>query len=106
MIFFDFDKDNIKPFFAVNLDEGLEKLQKYAEASIVIEGYTDNVGPEEYNQALSERRAKAVYDYFLGKGIGAERMTTIGYGESMPAVSNLTPYGRTINRRVEIIVVQ
>lgn len=105
-IFFDFNKYNIKPFFAVNLDEGLEKLQKYPEARIIIEGHTDNVGSEQYNQKLSERRARAVYDYFLGKGIAAERMTTIGYGESMPSVSNLTPHGRAINRRVEIIVVQ
>ena len=88
------------------LDQGVEKLTANPDAKILIEGHTDAQGSEAYNQALSERRARAVYDYFAGKGIAPERMSAVGYGESVPAVSNLTPERRAVNRRVEITVIQ
>ncbi len=105
-IHFDFDKYEIKPEWALVLDESVKKLTESPDAQIVFEGHTDWTGPEAYNQALSERRAKAVYDYFMGKGIARERMESVGYGETMPEVSNLTREGRAINRRVVIQVVE
>jgi len=67
-------------------------------------GYTDSTGPAKYNQGLSERRAKSVYDYFVSKGIAADRLTTKGYGEERPVASNATREGRAKNRRVELVV--
>jgi OOP family OmpA-OmpF porin len=102
-IFFNFDKSDIKPEEKEFLDENLEVLKKDPNLKIVIEGHTDYVGSEAYNQMLSERRARTVYDYLFTAGIASDRMKTIGYGENMPAISNLTPEGRAINRRVEIV---
>ena len=74
---------------------------------IEVAGHTDNVGSDETNQALSERRAKAVMKYITSKGIDATRITAVGYGEKMPLVSNDDEKdGREINRRVEIKIVK
>jgi len=94
------DKPEEKEF----LDENLDILKKDPDLKIVIEGHADYVGTEAYNQMLSERRAQTVYNYFLTVGIASDRMKTIGYGETMPAISNLTAEGRAINRRIEIKV--
>ena len=69
---------------------------------MVIEGHTDSTGSAAYNHQLSERRAKAVRNYFVSKGIPGSQIETLGYGEEMPRVSNTTPEGRAINRRVDI----
>lgn len=105
-IHFDFDKYEVKPEWVSVLAESVKKLTENPDAQIVIEGHTDWSGPEAYNQVLSERRAKVVYDYFINKGIAGERMESVGYGETMPEVSNLTREGRAINRRVVIQVVE
>lgn len=105
-ILFDFDQYTLDQEWAAFLDDAADALLKQPDVHIVIEGHTDWGGPEAYNQKLSERRAKAVYDYLLGKGIESTRMETIGYGETMPAVSNLTKIGRMLNRRAVINVVQ
>jgi OOP family OmpA-OmpF porin len=84
----------------------VEKLGKQPGSSLVIEGHTDSTGPSDYNQNLSERRAKAVSDFFASKGISSGSMTTVGYGETMPRVSNTTPEGRAVNRRVDIRIVE
>ncbi len=105
-VHFDFDKYDIKPEYQPVLDEGAEILKANPNIRIIIEGHTDSIGTEEYNQKLSERRAKAVYDYFLSKGIDASRMKTVGYGELKPKADNSTAEGRAINRRVEIKVLQ
>jgi OOP family OmpA-OmpF porin len=99
---FGFDKYELSPQDKMNLDQDLQKLSNQPEARIVIKGYTDSTGPEEYNQKLSERRAQAVYDYFTSKGISGERMKTLGYGESDPVADNSTVQGRALNRRAEI----
>lgn len=101
-IHFDLNKYDIKSMWALVLDEAIETLFDRPEVRIIIEGHTDWSGPEQYNQSLSEKRAKAVYDYLRSKGIASDRMKTIGYGETIPEVSNLTPEGRAINRRVVI----
>jgi OOP family OmpA-OmpF porin len=82
------------------------KMSKTAGSTLVIEGHTDSTGPADYNQYLSERRATAVRDFFASKGIPSDSINTVGYGESMPRVSNTTPEGRAINRRVDIRIVE
>ena len=70
----------------------------------VVEGNTDSKGTDEYNQKLSERRAASVKDVLVKSGIEADRLTTVGYGESRPVASNDTEEGRAKNRRVSIVV--
>ncbi len=103
---FDFDKYDIKPEWIPVLDEGVAILKKHPNVNIVIEGHTCSIGTEVYNQKLSEKRAKAVFDYFVRKGIDPKRMKAVGYGELRPKASNKTEEGRRINRRVEINVVK
>jgi OOP family OmpA-OmpF porin len=105
-IHFDFDKSNIKPEWAVVLDEAVQTLTKRPNIKVIIEGHCDGIGTIPYNQKLSERRAKAVYDYFRKKGISGDRKKTIGYGKTRPKADNATDEGRAINRRVELKVVQ
>ena len=83
-------------------DAVVPKLDAKPGATLVIEGHTDSSGSAAYNQQLSERRAKAVRNYFVSKGIPGSQIETLGYGEEMPRVSNTTPEGRAINRRVDI----
>lgn len=84
------------------LDEAVSVLQQDADLKLVIEGHADITGPEAFNQPLSERRAKAVANYLIRKGINAGRLTTIGYGSTRPIASNETAEGRKQNRRVEL----
>lgn len=105
-IHFDFDKYNIKPEWAVVLDEGASTLMKRPNIKVIIEGHCDGIGTIPYNQKLSERRAHAVQQYFIKKGVKADRMKTIGYGKTKPKADNATDEGRAINRRVELKVVQ
>lgn len=81
-----------------------EVLQKYEDTNIMFSGYTDNTGSEDYNQKLSEQRAKSVAEYTAFTGVSGERMTIIGYGESDPVASNETVEGRSKNRRVEVAI--
>jgi OOP family OmpA-OmpF porin len=83
-----------------------EKLGQNPGSSLVIEGHTDSTGPSDYNQNLSERRSQAVKEFFVSKGIPSASMTTVGYGETMPRVSNTTAEGRAVNRRVDIRIVE
>jgi len=101
-IYFDFDKSNIKPEFYPVLDEGVAMTKSKPNTGVVLEGHTDSVGTEQYNQALSMRRANSVKAYFVKKGIEANRISTVGYGESQPRADNATAEGRKLNRRVEI----
>jgi OmpA-OmpF porin, OOP family len=107
-IHFDFDKSNIKKEWVVVLDEAVSILNKEPclTVNVMVEGHTDYFGSDSYNQKLSERRAGAVYDYLLKKGIKAERMKPVGYGEKRPKTTDRSPAGRAINRRVEITVVE
>lgn len=79
-------------------------LKQYPKNKVLIEGYTDSVGSESLNQALSDRRAGAVSTALLNTGISSDRVATHGYGESFPVASNDTASGRQLNRRVEIIL--
>jgi outer membrane protein OmpA-like peptidoglycan-associated protein len=101
---FDFDKSDIKPEFEGVLDAGVEALNENPDTTVQVAGYTDSVGTDEYNQGLSERRANAVRDYFVSKGIDASRLTAVGFGETNPVADNGTADGRAQNRRVELNV--
>ena len=101
-ILFDVNSYQLKDASKENISELSEILQKYEDTNIMFSGYTDNTGSEEYNQKLSEDRAKAVAEYAAFVGVDAERMTIIGYGESDPIADNSTATGRTQNRRVEV----
>jgi outer membrane protein OmpA-like peptidoglycan-associated protein len=70
----------------------------------MIEGHTDSTGSEQYNQRLSENRAKAVRDALMMKGLNSARIQTVGYGEQYPATGNETTEGRQRNRRVEVVI--
>jgi outer membrane protein OmpA-like peptidoglycan-associated protein len=87
-----------------NLNKLVAFLNKYPDRTVLIEGYTDNVGSEDYNQALSERRADSVKSYLAEQGIGALRLSASGKGESDAVGSNDSATGRQQNRRVEVII--
>ncbi len=99
---FDFDKSVVRADGKKNIDEALGKLKGVAVEMVIATGHTDNVGTDAYNQKLSERRAAAVKEYLVSKGIAASKVTTLGKGESQPVATNKTKEGRQKNRRVDI----
>ncbi len=101
---FDFDSAVVKPGAYSDLDRLARVLNKYPQTRIRIEGHTDSVGPESYNQHLSERRARSVKTLLVARGVDPSRIVVIGYGESRPRASNATPEGRQLNRRVEVYI--
>lgn len=101
---FEFDSARLRPDALPILDEAVTVLDRRKDISVDVVGHTDSTGTTQYNQGLSERRAKAVYDYFVSKGIAADRLSSRGYGETKPAYSNATREGRAKNRRVELVV--
>ena len=102
---FDFDKAVIKNRDIPELNRGINFIREYPEAAVRLEGNTDGIGTEEYNQRLSERRADAVRQYILNKHVIDEsRITAVGYGKSNPVASNDTEEGRAKNRRVDILI--
>jgi outer membrane protein OmpA-like peptidoglycan-associated protein len=106
-IYFDFDKAVIKEVSYPILDEVAEALNANPQIKkLQVDGHTDNEGTEEYNQQLSEDRAKAVMDYLVSKKVNSERLTYKGYGFSMPKASNRTEEGKAINRRVEFTILE
>ena len=92
---------NLTPLSRYELGNVVEALNKYPNMTIEVAGHTDNTGETEANQALSQARAQAVYDFLAGKGIGSDRMYPRGYGETKPIDSNDTDEGRQKNRRTE-----
>ena len=103
--FFDFDKYVIKPEGKAKLDDLVQKTKGINLEVIIAVGHTDNIGTVAYNQALSERRANAVKEYLVSKGIEKNRVYTEGKGLKNPIASNSTAEGRAKNRRTEIEVV-
>lgn len=101
-IYFDFNKSKIKREFIPVLDEGVKIIKTKKFREVILEGHTDGIGSEAYNQRLSERRANAVKAYFVKKGINAAEIRTIGYGKTRPVATNSTAAGRKLNRRLEI----
>ena len=103
-VLFDTGRANLKPGAASNLNRLVAFLNQYPDRTVRIEGYTDSVGGEDYNQGLSERRADSVKSYLAGEGIGSIRLSASGKGESDPVASNDSAAGRQQNRRVEVII--
>jgi OOP family OmpA-OmpF porin len=89
------------------LDQAVDTLQRYPQVKVMVAGYTDSVGTDAYNQGLSERRAKIVYNYLTSHGIDASRLEgPVGHGENDPIGDNSTDAGRAQNRRTELQVQQ
>ncbi len=103
---FDYKKWNVKPQFNSNLDNIEDILKRNSGLVIRIEGHTDDIGSAKYNIDLSGKRAHAIKDYLVGKGIEPSRITTRGLGYAQPIADNDTPEGRALNRRAEIIPVR
>jgi outer membrane protein OmpA-like peptidoglycan-associated protein len=103
-VLFAFDKATLSPVAFRNVDKLAVFLQKHPNRSVLIEGHTDSVGSDEYNLDLSEKRANAVKNALVAKGVGEERITPKGYGKKYPVASNNTSDGRQLNRRVEVVV--
>ena len=102
-ILFDIGSDHIRGESTPTLKEITAMLTEHPDLSLTIEGHTDNVGDAQANLALSAKRADAVKAYLVGKGVGAERLTTKGLGASKPTAPNTTAEGRQQNRRVELV---
>ncbi|MBN1895897.1 OmpA family protein [bacterium] len=79
-------------------------LNKYPDTAVLIEGHTDNVGSDDFNLDLSNKRAQAVSAQLAAQGVDATRFTLVGYGESQPVMDNVSPEGRQANRRVELAI--
>lgn len=101
MIHFDFDSFDIKPEYRELLQQKAEILKKYDNVSMVIEGFCDERGTEEYNLALGERRARAAYEFLILLGVQPERMSIVSFGEEKPLdpAHNETAWAQ--NRRVQ-----
>jgi outer membrane protein OmpA-like peptidoglycan-associated protein len=96
------DQDRLNPGFLPVLDSVAIVLNKYPRTLLDIDGHTDNQGSEQYNQALSERRAVSVAQYLSSQGIDQRRLLVVGFGETRPIADNSTEAGRAQNRRVEV----
>jgi outer membrane protein OmpA-like peptidoglycan-associated protein len=101
-VLFDTGSASLRSASRSALREMADVLDKYPATAIAVQGYTDSVGSESYNQHLSDRRAGSVADYLGQLGVRDSRIRAIGYGESSPRATNSTASGRQSNRRVEI----
>ncbi len=102
-VLFDFDSAELRPESITELERVVKFMGDVPFAKAMVEGHTDSVGTEEYNQALSDRRAKAVFDYLSSRGVDPARLSSIGHGELKPIADNKTAEGRQLNRRVMLI---
>jgi outer membrane protein OmpA-like peptidoglycan-associated protein len=102
---FAFNSSEIAPSARPVLDQAALILQDNPGVTVRVEGFTDSIGSEEYNQALSVRRAEAVFSYLVNRGVDPERFRVEGFGKSRPIASNATEAGRAQNRRVELVPV-
>lgn len=103
-ILFGFDKSDLTGSAEGNLNDLVTILNKYPDTNIEIQGHTDDVGTDQYNMGLSERRASSVASYIQTKGIGGARIATKGFGESAPKYPNDTEVNKAQNRRVDFLV--
>ncbi len=101
-VLFDTGSSSLAPGAFSRLDQLAATLGRYPDTDVVVKGHTDGSGTESFNLTLSEQRADAVRRYLIGKGLSPARVTSVGFGESMPLATNSTPEGRQQNRRVEI----
>jgi outer membrane protein OmpA-like peptidoglycan-associated protein len=102
-VLFDTGKATLKPGAYSTIERLATVLKEDPQRKVMIEGHTDNVGSDEYNQGLSERRAQSVQAALFERGVEASQISTLGKGESSPVASNDSPVGRQQNRRVELV---
>ncbi|HCM60888.1 MAG TPA: hypothetical protein DIS74_11075 [Bacteroidales bacterium] len=103
-VLFGFDQSDLSADAKANLDKLVTVLNTYPDTNIEVQGHTDSKGSENYNQNLSVQRATSVSDYLVANQIAASRITTKGFGETMPEYDNETEEGRAQNRRVEFLI--
>jgi outer membrane protein OmpA-like peptidoglycan-associated protein len=103
-VHFDFDRYSLRPEAVRILDEAIAAMRQDATLNLEIEGHTCSIGTAEYNLALGERRATAVRDYLTSRGIGADRLRTVSYGEERPKHDNAREETRRLNRRAQLVV--
>jgi outer membrane protein OmpA-like peptidoglycan-associated protein len=101
-VMFDSGSRNLSPGALARLDSVAATINRYPDADLIVKGHTDSLGPEDANMRLSEDRAVMVKNQLVQKGVTANRVTTLGFGESQPLVTNATPEGRAQNRRVTL----
>ncbi|CAD0263775.1 OmpA family protein [Pseudomonas veronii] len=101
---FDFNKSVVKPNSYADVKNLADFMKQYPATHVEVAGHTDSVGPDAYNQKLSQRRADAVKQVLVKDGVAPSRISSVGYGESRPVADNATEAGRAINRRVEAAV--
>lgn len=102
---FEFDKSTLTTEAQDTLDEAVDALLNSDEVvEVRVEGHTDSIGTEEYNQKLSQERSESVVEYLVSKGVNGNNLIPVGMGETSPTASNDTDAGRALNRRVDFIV--
>jgi peptidoglycan-associated lipoprotein len=104
-VHFDFDRFTLRADALKILDDAVAKLQANPTIQVTIEGHCDSIGTQQYNLALGERRANSARDYLVSRGIAANRLRTVSYGEDRPTADNNTAQGRARNRRAHLVVV-
>lgn len=106
VIYFAFDKSDIKPEYLDVLKAHAEYLVNHPDVSVRLEGHTDERGSREYNIALGDRRAQSVRRVLLFQGVSADQISTVSYGEERPAVDGHTEDAYAKNRRVELVYIR
>jgi outer membrane protein OmpA-like peptidoglycan-associated protein len=101
---FETDSSTVKSGFNATMDKVADVVLRYGKTTLTVVGHTDNVGKDDYNQKLSERRAHSVAEYLESKRVNGMRLALAGKGETQPIASNTSESGRQANRRVEIYV--
>ncbi|MGH8128020.1 MAG: OmpA family protein, partial [Gammaproteobacteria bacterium] len=103
-VLFALNKADLKPGGTRTVGRLAKFMQQYPKRNVMIEGYTDSTGAADYNQKLSERRARSVRNALVADGVDPQRVITKGFGEQYPVATNTTAAGRQQNRRVEIVI--
>ena len=103
-LLFDFDSSQLRTAARSNLTQFASTLNDMTDSELLISGHTDSVGGDDYNMALSERRAKSAADFLMSKGVSGARINIVGLGETEPIATNDTANGRQQNRRVEVAI--
>ncbi len=103
-VLFGFDQSNLQGAAQGTLNDLISILNKYPDTNLEIQGHTDNTGTDEYNQALSEKRASSVAAYLKANGVSSSRIKTVGMSKNYPKYTNETAEGRAQNRRVEFLI--
>ncbi|MFO0334508.1 MAG: OmpA family protein, partial [Pseudomonadota bacterium] len=103
-VLFEVGRAELEPGSARAIERLAEFMREHPERSVLVEGFTDSTGSDAYNLELSRARADAVRAALVSRGIGADRVATVGHGEQYAIASNSNPGGRQLNRRVEVVI--